>query len=416
MSLGSIAHLQYYFARTGLLDGKGGQTARSKKKGEKEIPKLMLSQQAQFSDDMVDSPIEEIEDGFDLSGEHEPMMLPPTVSTYSVPTHYIPPPPDLMDLRKGLQDSLDKVRQAIEKAKEEPSDALRPTIPDKFLEPDGDPSDNPPIPAKPQWRDIQGMHILDVVTLAIRAARIYYTSHDEPERLASIKSERRIREELMGVLDVLKRWATRGFAGGLKDEEQAAILEWMSGVKSMLDEERKLEEIEADQRANWGWTGGDWAGKEREREEAFLQCLENTGHPLPTWTPAETGPLPTEFLERLRDGRDLIRLHNCAIKKSKRQFGEIKSFHEDVTKPYRRADNLRYWIKAAEIRWEIKLEMDVMGVVYGNNDDAWKKFDAALLVWCTGVREELVRDWINRPTKRRATIPSDLEVLATEVV
>ena len=25
MSLGSIAHLQYYFARTGLLDGKGGQ-------------------------------------------------------------------------------------------------------------------------------------------------------------------------------------------------------------------------------------------------------------------------------------------------------------------------------------------------------------------------------------------------------
>src|ERR1700761_3526760 len=28
MSLGSIAHLQYYFARTGLLDGKGAQLAR----------------------------------------------------------------------------------------------------------------------------------------------------------------------------------------------------------------------------------------------------------------------------------------------------------------------------------------------------------------------------------------------------
>jgi hypothetical protein len=28
MSLGSIAHMQYYFARTGLLDGKGGQLAK----------------------------------------------------------------------------------------------------------------------------------------------------------------------------------------------------------------------------------------------------------------------------------------------------------------------------------------------------------------------------------------------------
>lgn len=413
MSLGSIAHLQYYFARTGLLDGKGGQMAKTKKKGdEKLIPKLMLSQQAQYGGDMVDSPIEEFDGAFE---ESEPVMLPPTVSTYSVPTHHITPLPDLMDLRRNLQDSLDQVRRAIEKAKEESSDSSRPTIPDKFLEPEGDPSDNPPIPAKPEWRDIQGMHILDVVTLAIRAARIYYTSHDDLERLASIKSERKIREELLGITDVLKRWATRNFAGGMKDEEQAAILEWISSVKAMIEEERKLEEAEEEERANWGWTGGDWAGKEREREEAFLQCLENTGRPFPTWTTAESGPLPTEFLERLRDGRDLIRLHNRAVRKSKRQFGEIKSFHEDVTKPYRRADNLRYWIKAAEIRWEIKLEMDVMGVVHGNSDDAWKKFDAALLTWCTGVREELVRDWKDRPSHRLVKVPSELDLSSESV-
>ena len=30
LSLGSIAHLQYYFARTGLLDGKGGRLAKKK--------------------------------------------------------------------------------------------------------------------------------------------------------------------------------------------------------------------------------------------------------------------------------------------------------------------------------------------------------------------------------------------------
>src|ERR1051326_7005218 len=33
MNLGTIAHLQYYFARTGLLDGKGAQLAKAKKLG-----------------------------------------------------------------------------------------------------------------------------------------------------------------------------------------------------------------------------------------------------------------------------------------------------------------------------------------------------------------------------------------------
>ena len=54
MCLGSIAHLQYYFARTGLLDGKGGQMAKKNANGEYEIPKLSLSDA-----DAVDSPIEE---------------------------------------------------------------------------------------------------------------------------------------------------------------------------------------------------------------------------------------------------------------------------------------------------------------------------------------------------------------------
>ena len=35
MSLGSIAHMQYYFARTGLLDGKGGQLAKNDGKNKK---------------------------------------------------------------------------------------------------------------------------------------------------------------------------------------------------------------------------------------------------------------------------------------------------------------------------------------------------------------------------------------------
>lgn len=117
---------------------------------------------------------------------------------------------------------------------------------------------------------------------------------------------------------------------------------------------------------------------------------------MPDWTPVEDTPsdsLPTAFLERFRDGRVLVQLHNIAVKKSKRPFGEIKSFHQDVAKPYRQAENLRFWIKAAELRWELRLKVDVMEVVQGSSEVAWKQFDTALLAWCKTVREELVRDW-----------------------
>ncbi|KAL2011985.1 hypothetical protein VTN00DRAFT_4703 [Thermoascus crustaceus] len=413
MSLGSIAHLQYYFARTGLLDGKGAQMARPKKKKEETtengVPKLLLTPETQDRDDTVESPMDELPDGMDGIDIDDVIMLPPTVSTYSVKTHHIPPPPDLAALRKDLLEALDKAEHGIETMDNEaPPPPFPPKPKRENLSPDYQPeSEDDGLP--PEWHDTEGVRILDVVTLAIRAARIYYISHERPDRLASIKSEKTIREELLAVLDVLKRWASRNFVLGLRDEERAAILGWMSGVRWMLDEERKLEDLEAKERENWHWADGDWTGREREREEAFLRSLENLEASLPTWTSPDEGSLPTPMLERLRDGRELVRMHNQAVRKSKRPFGQIKVFHDDVAKPYRRADNLRYWMKAAEIRWEIKLEMDVMGVVYGSSDEAWKKFDRALLAWCKGVREELARDWRQEPASL-TTIPSETEV------
>lgn len=417
MCLGSIAHLQYYFARTGLLDGKGAQMARPGKKGQKEIPKLLLTQDSQFGESLVDSPIDECDPGDEPAfDDYEEVMLPPTVSTYSIKTHYIPPPPDLQALRKDLVEALDKASLSVQ-ASESNTRSSRPsqtTLSPPLERPAAsesgqEPSEN--LTTKLSgWDEIQGVHILDVVTLAIRAARIYYTAHERPDRLSAIKSERKIREDLFMVLDVLKGWASRNFAGGLRNDERAAILDWMSGVLMILDEERRLEDLEAQERANWSWMDGDWTGREREREEVFLQTLiKDVGSPLPKWTPPDDGPLPTPMLERLRDGRDLIRIHNQAVRKSRRLFGEIKSFHEDIAKPYRRAENLRFWKKAAELRWEIKLEMDVMGIVYGSSDDAWREFDSALLAWCKGVREEMTRDW--RSDRRPSTARGPVSVL-----
>ncbi|KAE8354657.1 hypothetical protein BDV28DRAFT_130432 [Aspergillus coremiiformis] len=397
MSLGSIAHLQYYFARTGLLEGKGGHAREWKKKQKPEdIPKLLLTPNARFIEDLTASPTDEsadpIEEDFD---EHE-VMLPPTVSTYSVKTFHLPPPPDLLALRKDLLDALDdagKSMETIGSQKEPPRNMKPPRINVDELPDLGDLTSKMVAGVVPLgWHELQGMRILDVVTLAIRAARIYYTAHERPERLASIKSEREIRQELFDMLEVLKRWASRNFTGGLRDDERSSIMSWMGNVRSMLAQEVRMEEAEAQERQGWAWANCDWAGKKRAREESFLCSLLETDS-LPTWTSPDGQTLPTPVLEWFRDGRGLVQIHNQAVKKSKRPFCEIKSFHVDVAKPYRCADNIRYWIKAAEIRWEVKLEMDVMGVVHGDSDEAWRKFDTALLTWCKAVREELMRDW-----------------------
>jgi len=99
--------------------------------------------------------------------------------------------------------------------------------------------------------------------------------------------------------------------------------------------------------------------------------------------------LPTDFLKDLRTGMRLVKLHNAVVKKSKRPFGAIDKWHTDFRKPYRCAENLRYWIKAAELRWEVILKVDVMGVVNGTDRAAWKGFEDAIWKWCGKVREEI---------------------------
>ncbi|MCJ1254251.1 hypothetical protein MMC24_002065 [Lignoscripta atroalba] len=399
MSLGSIAHLQYYFARTGLLDGKGAQHARERK-DDGGMPSILadgsnLHGLGQLSD-IVDSPVGEEDESQEWDDQ---MMLPPTVSTYSHRTQYIPPPPDAETLRKDLQTALKDVSQALHEVRHQAENNLdrrKESEPlsvqlDSCAHEEEAESDRPsPMQG---WHEIQGMHILDVATLAIRAAKIYYTTHEHPQRLSCIKPERKIRQELLCVLDVLKRMAARNFAGGMKVEELQTIEDWVQGVEALLTQERAIETQEAKDKESWKWLEGSWSDTNVQREWLFM-CTFLPEGTLPAWTtPSETTNLPTPFLESLRNGLTLVQLHNTILKKSKRQFGEIKTFHADTVKPYRCAENLRYWVKAAEIRWETKLQLDVMGVVYGKNDEAWRGLDAAILQWCRAVREEIRREW-----------------------
>jgi hypothetical protein len=257
------------------------------------------------------------------------------------------------------------------------------------------------------WYEIQGMHLLDITTLAIRAAKNYYTAHAQPQRLYSIKSERQIRGELYQVLEILKRMAGRNFSDGIRQGEKVAILTWIVGISELIQSEINQEKLEQEEREKWSWRVGDWTGREREREWTFMRSFIDSPEELPEWTDVtDDDQLPTPFLLYFQNGLHLVHLHNELVRKSKRQFEEIKVFHTDTAKPYRMAENLRFWVKAAQLRWETALDLDVMGVVQGTKPTAWRQFDTAIQRWCQGVREEITEEWVERSSPSRKAPPT----------
>lgn len=447
MSLGSIAHMQYYFARTGLLDGKGAQLAKEREKelrnkrstlftGKENVEPSVAGAGTTLDElslgslslhdggssyavsepgqdySFMESPTELTESGDAWStttrGAVEPPMLPPTVSTYKQKPSYTEPLPDMPVLRRELKEALQDACKVLEEtqkhepASEAAADALKSS------------SSNP-------YYELQGLHLLDIITLAIRAAKTYYTAHSNPQRLYAFRSEKHIRADLYKVLDVLKRMASRNFAGGIKMVELTEILLWIESIDQLLRQEEEVERRETEEREKWVWREGDWTGREREREWLFLKACEVDGEVLPLWEERqEEGPdveQPSAFLQALADGQRLVKLHNALVARSKRKFGEITTWHSDVAKPYRRAENLRFWIKAAELRWEIKLAVPVSEIVNGSADAAvWRDFDDALMKWCGGVREELTEEWRQEAASERRRPPElKVEVPPTEI-
>lgn len=421
LSLGSITHIQYYFARTGLLDGKGAQLARKRKEGgafnladlesnpvtpaltspvlsstHLTIPRSPDLLSPTFAlPHLVDSPVDDApldpSDYYDDLEELDPNMLPPTVSTYNKVEKPVPRPPTIEELKSDLTGALERAYKALEEVKEVNSGSSR-----RGSEVAENNSPRPKSKSKRLgWFEVQGMHILDVMTLAIRAAKVYYTAHDEPDRLDAIKAEKEVRADLLSVMEVLKQTAAREFVGGIRNREVSAMEDWLDGVSGMLKREDEIEEAERRERRGWAWLTGDWTGQEVHRELAFMKSMDPDAEPLPEWAPAASvtaEELPTPFLKEMQNGLRLVKLHNAAVQKSQRRFGAIPSFHTDTQKPYRCADNIRYWAKAAELRWETYVKVDALGIVYNNSPQAWIDFEAAILRWCRKVREEITAD------------------------
>jgi hypothetical protein len=193
-------------------------------------------------------------------------------------------------------------------------------------------------------------------------------------------------------MEVLKRMATRNFASGMRTEERVTMENWVAGVYDMLRQEEAMEAEEKKKRASWIWLGDSWHGTNVEREYEFIKSMDPDSDTLPEFKSVDgvaDEDLPTPFLEDMRTGLRLVKLHNAVVRKSKRPFGAIDKWHTDFAKPYRPAENLRYWIKAAELRWEVVLSVDVMAVVSGADRMALKGFEDAIWKWCAKVRDEI---------------------------
>ena len=394
MSLGTITHIQHFFARTGLLDGKGGQFLKTKDAEtltEAENGQAFdLKSQALYgeNDGMFNRRETEEDDEATREGQNS-ALLPPTVSTYNYRLPNARPLPAPKVLREKLKDNLENSRKLVTEItnlrfQTEPQIDSQTTADEPTEQKDSGVG----------WLEIQGLRLLDVFTLTISAAKSYYTAHENPQRLYSLKPERELRRELYQVLEILRSITIRNFSGGVRSYEAERLMSWLTNVDRILNMEESLEEADRRQRESWKWRSGDWTERVRERERLFLSSFDPESPPLPTWPENNTeGQYPNEFLKVLQNGLRLVILHNRFVRLSRRQFELIKYYHTDVAKPYRSADNLRYWVKAAQLRWDIKLDINVMAIVRGSDLEAWKEFDNAVLKWSQRVREEIVSEW-----------------------
>ncbi|KAF3907508.1 hypothetical protein AA313_de0201182 [Arthrobotrys entomopaga] len=400
MALGSIAHVQYFFAKTGLLDGKGGGF-KKKKSGEfgsgddlsvdhqlidstysslRSSPDLVLP-----ADHYSQSPID---DNDDIEDDPD-AILPPTYSTYKPKNmSSLPPPPDRESLREDLKEALDDCRRVWVDASQLGFEKTPAGLGIKSDEDEGigAEKDDGPIPG---LKDMLLHSILRSTTIAIRAAKEYYYASDMT-LLKRITTEKKMREEFLTILDVLKRISTRH---SILAEEKTTVLSWIDSVEGLLDKELRMED--EGRRKGQVWAEGNWTGKEWERFQLFLNYFNayegNADSPLPEHNPK--GPASESPLLRiLRTGDRLINIHNAIVRRSRRPFGQIPQFHTDFNKPYRLAENLRYWLKAADLRWEIKLPMDVMGTVSGT-EEGMRSFEKAVYKWCEKVLAEVVSEW-----------------------
>jgi hypothetical protein len=313
-------------------------------------------------------------DDYSSDEDEEFMHIPPTQSTYKAKKLDIPPPPDPEVLRTHLREALALTKRTWE------------------LTPLRGESVEPQQHATRQRRNtLGGVDVVELATSAVRAAKAYYYTTDITR--VGAKSEKTLREDFITILDALKRMSqVREVFNDRKVtvEERAEVIGWITSVEDcLLKEESSIGEIRRKCRE---WSEGDWTGREMERNHAFLSFFDPSPTPLPA--PPKDDSYPNDFLKELQNGLRLILIHNSIVKGSKRPFGKIPRYHTEFGKPYRMAENLRFWRKAVDIRWDVKIGEwgDVFEIVNGT-EQGWRGLEKDINTWCEMILAEAKREW-----------------------
>ena len=230
----------------------------------------------------------------------------------------------------------------------------------------------------------RGLEIVENTTATIRLAQ-RYRAHVRHEDL---DDEKKLRRDAVDVLYILRRITERE-DNELTEEEKSVIRIWCNDVKTLIDRDDEIRREMWERAAAWmegNWENNEWGIAipglaNLERYHLFLVQFDPSEPRLP---PPSTG----EFFESLRSGTKLCLIHNTLTHFSLRPFGLITRFHTDTSVRYRVTDNLRYFAKAAQIRWEIQIEWDVEEIwrASPNGNEMLKR---ELGKWCTAVIDEM---------------------------
>lgn len=193
--------------------------------------------------------------------------------------------------------------------------------------------------------------LVDATRTAVRAARAYASQvtliDDKPLDLCS---DRCFRDQALDTLSCLQRASQKKDVRTVHQAKEA-VRGWLLDVHHRLDSE-----VQMDQQAALFWSEGDWSGRALERCWHFLKFYDPSHDDLPNPSYQKR-----EFLEELRNGIRLVLIHNAFVRRSKRPFGQISRHHIDTERRYRATDNLKYWNKALEYRFQVTLADNASG-------------------------------------------------------
>ncbi|CAG8553305.1 1325_t:CDS:2 [Diversispora eburnea] len=128
------------------------------------------------------------------------------------------------------------------------------------------------------------------------------------------------------------------------------------------------------------------------RYHAFLEAHRpSKSKRSPNYTPL---PNPnddkTEFLAALADGKLLCIIYNTVIRRSKRPFGFIDKIHEDTTRTYRATENLKFFAAAVKFRFDVKFDEFNASEMFKLTTTGKIQLEKILGIFCEKAMEELI--------------------------